>query len=205
MCAQCHSCLSFARRSCPASPSRCLSALIVGPLGLGSPRIRFNAFGAVPAVLYVATTAFVRPGWFAFRSRPVPWVDALCFVFPPACAGVGSFTVRVEQYTPGCCWCRSPALRLSLPRRREALPSSRITPLKHRPRSQTPVVSRPACAGLGSSADCVGQQTPGCWLRRSPSFRRLLPRRREALPSSRVTPLITCPALRPRWCPLRLP
>jgi hypothetical protein len=98
-----------------------------------------------PAVLCVATTAFVRPGRFACRSLPVPWVDALRFV------------------------------------------------------------SLPARAGVGSSAVCVSQQTPGCWLRRSPSLRRLPPRRREALPSSRVTLLLTCPALRPRWCPARLP
>ena len=98
-----------------------------------------------PAVLCVATTAFVRPGRFAFGSLPVPWVDAFVFV------------------------------------------------------------SLPACAGVGSSAGRVGQQTPGCWLRRSPLLRRLFPRRREALPSSRITPLTTCPALRPRWCPARLP
>ena len=63
----------------------------------------------------------------------------------------------------------------------------------------------PACAGVGSSAGCDRQQTPGCWLCRSPVVRLLLPRRREALPSSRFTPLNTCPALRPRWCPARLP
>ena len=39
----------------------------------------------------------------------------------------------------------------------------------------------------------------------SPLLRRLLPRRREALPSSWITLLLTCPALRPRWCPMRLP
>ena len=42
-------------------------------------------------------------------------------------------------------------------------------------------------------------------MRRSPLLRRLFPRRREALPSSRVTHLSTCPALRPRWCPARSP
>ena len=36
-------------------------------------------------------------------------------------------------------------------------------------------------------------------------LRQLFPRRREALPSSRITLLSTCPALRPRWCPARLP
>jgi len=95
----------------------------------------------VPAVLCVATTTFVRPGWFAFGSRPVPWVDALFCVSLPACAGLGSLTVRVER------------------------------------------------------------QTPGCWLRRSPLLRQLFPRRREVLPSSRITPLNACPDLRPRWSP----
>jgi hypothetical protein len=116
----------------------------VGPLGFGSPRFRTGDLPC-PAVLCVATTAFVSPGRFAFGSLPVPWVDALLFV------------------------------------------------------------SLPASAGVGSSAGGVAQQLPGCWLRRSPVFRPLLPRRREALPSSRVTPLNTCPALRPRWCPTRLP
>jgi hypothetical protein len=114
----------------------------VGPLGLGSPRFR-SGLCPGPAVLCVATTAFVLPGWFAFRSRPVPWVDAFSFVFLPACARVGSSAGRVDP------------------------------------------------------------QTPGCWLRRSPFFRLSLPRRREALPSSRITPLNPCPALRPRWCPPR--
>jgi hypothetical protein len=66
-------------------------------------------------------------------------------------------------------------------------------------------VSRPACAGIGSPAGRAGQQSPGCCLRRSPLFRRLVPRRREALPSPRFTFWPTCPALRPRWCPARLP
>jgi hypothetical protein len=35
-------------------------------------------------------------------------------------------------------------------------------------------------------------------------FREIVSRRRLALPSSRVTPLMTCPALRPRWCPVCL-
>ena len=30
-------------------------------------------------------------------------------------------------------------------------------------------------------------------------------RRQVALPSSRVTPMVACPALRPRWCPAPLP
>ena len=126
----------------------CLPAFLrivtVGPLGLGSPRVRAEV-APCPAVLCVATTAFVLPGRFTCRSLPVPWVDALFFVFLPARAGVGSSTDRADP------------------------------------------------------------RAPGCWLCRSPAIRRLFPRRREALPSSRITPLNTCPALRPRWCPSRLP
>ena len=142
--AQSPSCLSLALTSYLALPSRSLTAFIVGPLGLGSPRVRVRAIPC-PAVLCVATTAFVLPGRSAFGSLPVPWVDALWFVSLPVCAGVGSSAGRVGQLTPGCCLSRSPIVRLFLPRRREALPSSRIT---HLP---------------------------------------------------------TCPALRPRWCPARLP
>jgi hypothetical protein len=80
-----------------------------------------------------------------FRSLPVPWVDARFFVFLPACAEVGSSVGRVSPRTPGCCLCRSPSLR------------------------------------------------------------RLFPRRREALPSSRITLVSTCPALRLRWCPIHSP
>jgi hypothetical protein len=74
-----------------------------------------------------------------------------------------------------------------------------------RPWVDAPCVSRPARTGFGSFDGCVDRQTPGCLLRRSPSFRRLLPKRREALPSSPITLLPTCPALRPRWCPARSP
>src|SRR5439155_2583057 len=121
------SCLSLAQRSCPASPSRRLSACIVGPLGLSSPRFRLRNFAApVPAVLWVATTTFARPGWFAFGSRPLPLVDALVLLFLTAWAGFGSFTVHVRRQTPGCWLSRSPLLRQLFPRRREVLPSSRL-------------------------------------------------------------------------------
>ena len=66
-------------------------------------------------------------------------------------------------------------------------------------------VSLPTRAELGSFVGRVDLQTPGCCLRRSPLFRRSFPWRREALPSSRITLLPTCPALRPRWCPARSP
>ena len=70
---------------------------IVGPLGLGSPRVQSNSLAALgSAVLCVATTAFVLPGRFAFGSLPVPWVDALLFVSLPACAEVGSPTDRIH-------------------------------------------------------------------------------------------------------------
>jgi hypothetical protein len=119
-------------------------SVIVGPLGLGSPRFRP---GALPcsAVLCVATTTSVRPGRCAFGSLPVPWLDAFRFV---------SLSVRT---------------------------------------------------GFGSHPGRVGQFAPGCWLRRSPSFRLCLPRKREVLPSSRITLLHTCLALRLRWCPSTSP
>src|ERR1017187_1110861 len=81
-----------------AFPSRCLAAVIVGPLGLGSPRVQTGGIAAPgPAVLCVATTAFALPGRFAFGSLPVPWVNALLFVSLLACAGVGSSAGRVGQ------------------------------------------------------------------------------------------------------------
>src|SRR6266481_819479 len=73
------SCLSLAQTSCPALPSRAPSSVIVGPLGLGSPRVRAGV-APCPAVLCVATTAFVLSGRCALCSLPVPWVDALCLV-----------------------------------------------------------------------------------------------------------------------------
>ncbi len=66
-------------------------------------------------------------------------------------------------------------------------------------------MSLPVRTGFGSHSGRVGQVAPRCWLRRSPCSRLCLPRRREALPSSRITLLDPCPALRPRWCPSRLP
>src|SRR5262249_56784814 len=46
--------------------------------------------------------------------------------------------------------------------------------------------------------------TPGPLITRSPSPG-MWARRQVALPSSRVPPLETCPALRPRWCPAHSP
>ena len=40
------------------------------------------------------------------------------------------------------------------------------------------------------------------WSAGSPRYRQFVTGKQWALPSSRVTPVSTCPALRPRWCPL---
>jgi hypothetical protein len=47
--------------------------------------------------------------------------------------------------------------------------------------------------------------TPGLLVCRYPLSSGSFSRRQWALPSSRVTPLSACPALRPRWCPLGSP
>src|SRR5262245_37853695 len=52
-----------------------------------------------------------------------------CLVLLSTVVEVGSVVGRVGPRTPGCCLCRSPPLRLLLPRGREGLPSSRITPV----------------------------------------------------------------------------
>ena len=129
--ARCVACPSLARRSCPARPSRCLAAVIVGPLGLGSPRVQFRFVSVpVPAVLCLAATPFVRPGRFASGSLPVPWSDPLSFVFLRTRVRVGSRSVRVCRFHAGVLVMPLTLLAaLSLPRRREGLPSSRITPL----------------------------------------------------------------------------
>jgi len=57
------------------------------------------------------------------------------------------------------------------------------------------VVSLAGSCPSGSPAD-----TPGPLVTRSP-IPGLSSRRQMALPSSRVPPVKTCPALRPRWCP----
>ena len=99
-----------------------------------------------------------------FPSLPLPWVDALFFCVPPS-----SRWGRLIRWP-----------RLSLCPSQLALRS--IHP-------------------LAASAN----ERLGVGLCRSPAIRLLFPRRREALPSSRITPVNTCPALRPRWCPTRLP
>jgi len=96
-----------------------------------------------PAVLCVATTAFVRPGRCALCSLPVPWFDALWFVSRTACAGFGSPVGRADPtrrqgvgyagHPPSGC-CSQGDGRLS------RVPG---LPFVHMPRSQTPVVSRP--------------------------------------------------------------
>lgn len=57
----------------------------------------------------------------------------------------------------------------------------------------------------GSPARGSGASTPGLLVRRYPFSSGKSARRHRALPSSRVDPMNACPALRPRWCPARLP
>src|SRR5262249_2641017 len=56
----------------------------------------------------------------------------------------------------------------------------------------------------GSWAGRSAQPAPGPLVTRSPSPG-CASRSQRALPSSRVPPLDTCPALRPRWCPAPSP
>ena len=70
---------------------------IVGPLGLGSPRVQSNSLAALgSAVLCVATTAFVLPGRFAFAPFRYLGLTRFSFVSLPACAEVGSPTDRIH-------------------------------------------------------------------------------------------------------------
>ena len=63
-------------------------------------------------------------------------------------------------------------------------------------------VSR-TCAGLASwrKPPC---QRQGSWSAGTPSLPAISARRQQALPNSRVAPVSTCPALRPRWFPKNL-
>jgi hypothetical protein len=56
----------------------------------------------------------------------------------------------------------------------------------------------------GSLSGRSAQTAPGLLVTRSPSPG-IASRRQVALPSSRVPPVKTCPALRPRWCPAHSP
>jgi hypothetical protein len=78
------------------------------------------------------------------------------------------------------------SLRLSLASRYLACPLSLWSPSRAR--------------DLGGAP----RTTPGSLVTRSPTPGSI-PRRQMALPRSRVPPLKTCPALRPRWCPAHLP
>ena len=64
---------------------------------------------------------------------------------------------------------------------------------------QTFVMSLPGSCPGGSP-----RNTPGPLVTRSPNPG-MSSRRQVALPSSRVPPVKTCPALRPRWCPAHSP
>ena len=133
-------CLSLALTSYLALPSRSLTAFIVGPLGLGSPCIRVGVAPS-PAVLCVATTAFVRPGRSAFGSLPVlELTRCLCpsWLAPgsarPLVASAAHARVLIEPVT------LAPAIA---PTETGGSPEFPDYPFVHMPRSQTPVVSRP--------------------------------------------------------------
>ena len=56
-------------------------------------------------------------------------------------------------------------------------------------------------------ADCgeTRRQRQGSWSAGTPALPALYARKLWALPSPRATPMSTCPALRPRWCPPHSP
>jgi hypothetical protein len=81
---------------------------------------------------------------------------------------------------------------------------SLIAPYRYLPPTLFYFVSLPQLiARIGSPISRRGHLlAPGLLVRRHPlSSGSLCKRRQEALPSSRTTPLNTCPVLRPRWCP----
>jgi hypothetical protein len=61
------------------------------------------------------------------------------------------------------------------------------------------------CVSRKSAGLAVRQKQPhqrqGSWSAGTPTPPAISARRQQALPSSRVAPVSTCPALRPRWCP----
>ena len=58
---------------------------------------------------------------------------------------------------------------------------------------------------LAVTPKCKTATAPGLLVSRYTSASGSLARRQLALPSSQVTPVSTCPALRPRWCPEHSP
>jgi hypothetical protein len=67
-----------------------------------------------------------------------------------------------------------------------------------------PASSRAWCPARARGLVEAPPTTPGLLVTRSPTPG-IFTRRPVALPSSRVTPVRTCPALSPRWCPQLLP
>ena len=66
------------------------------------------------------------------------------------------------------------------------------------------VLPRSWCPRRARVSGRSAQTTPGLLVTRSPSPG-MSSRRQMALPRSRVPPVKTCPALRPRWCPAHSP
>jgi len=107
----------------PSGPCGCYR----GSLGLGSPRFRAGVVSR-PAVLCVATTAFVHPGRFAFGSLPVPWLthfDLSSWLSP-------RLARRERRRLAGARVLVTPVTSSAMsPKETGALPSSRVTPLTH--------------------------------------------------------------------------
>ena len=85
------------------------------------------------------------------------------------------------------------------------LPAVLLGPLRFRSLPNTlsaPLICVPARARWQPGAL---PQRQGSWSAGTPALPAVITRRRLALPSSRVPPVKTCPALRPRWCPAHSP
>jgi hypothetical protein len=129
--AQCPSCLSLAPTSYLALPSRCLAAFIVGPLGLGSPRVRAGRIAAPrPAVLCVTplnTCPALRPRWNPLRS---PWRGEDCCLPVTGHSRLSvrlpglilrSTTIHFSELNDAACVLASPLLRTPLLRDRPSV------------------------------------------------------------------------------------
>jgi len=119
------------------------------------------------------------PG-FAFPS-----VGPLGLGSPPSRSGMGPRTfgtMQSSRLSPGPSRVASLLARFPLP----CASSSVCVPFPARSRAEAPLSAR--------------SFVPPVHL----VIRLSLTRRPMALPSSRVTPMKTCPALRPRWCPRRI-
>ena len=127
-------------------------------------------------------------GWCARSRSPVSRQRMLCSTAPSL---------------PWVAWASLPPLRrYSAPRRLPPCPSrgpSRVA------RSPIPcVLLWFVVSPQGSVSGRSAQSAPGLLVTRSPSPG-IASRRQGARPRSRVPPVKTCPALRPRWCPAHSP